>query len=172
MGRRPPRPGALPCETVTTLPDNLHQLPLLNPAEFPHCYVCGAGNADGLGLRVYRDGTDAVARYSPRPYQEGYPARFHGGLVGLLVDEMLVYAGAPHGVWGMTAKVRYWLRTPISMDAALELRGRLTQRGDRGFRAVVSIHSPDGTLAADGEGMCVVWNGSAPAPPHGAVPAP
>jgi hypothetical protein len=134
--------------------------------------VCGPTNPDGLGLRVYRDGTDAVARFVPRPSQEGYPDRFHGGLVGLLVDEMLVYAGAPHGVWGMTAKVRYWLRKPIALDAALELRGRLTQRSGRGFRAVVSLHLPDGSLAAEGEGMCVVWTGAAPAPPHGAVPAP
>ena len=42
----------------------------------------------------------------------GYPDRVHGGLIGMLVDEMLVYAGAPHGMWGMTAKVRYWLRRP------------------------------------------------------------
>ena len=157
---------------MSTLPDNFTELPLLNPTEFPHCFVCGPANADGLGLRVYRDDTDAVARYVPLPHQEGYPARFHGGLVGLLVDEMLVYAGAPHGIWGMTAKVRYWLRRPIAMDTPLELRGRLTQRSDRGFRAVVSIHTPDGRLAADGEGMCVVWTGAAPAPPHGAVPAP
>ncbi len=85
-------------------------------------------------------------------------------MVGLLVDEMLVYAGAPHGIWGMTAKVRYWLRQAIPMDADLELRGRLTQRSDRGFRAVVAIHVADGQLVAEGEGMCVAWNGETPGP--------
>lgn len=94
--------------------------------------------------------------------QEGYPKRFHGGLVGLLVDEMLVYAGAPHGVWGMTAKVRYSLRRPIPMDADLELRGRLIQTSARGFRAVVTVHRSDGQLVAEGDGTCVVWNGETP----------
>jgi hypothetical protein len=74
----------------------------------------------------------------------------------MLVDEMLVYAGAPHGVWGMTAKVRYWLRRPIPLGAELRLRSRLVQRTDRGFRAVVSIHLPGDVLAAEGEGMCVI----------------
>ena len=63
----------------------------------------------------------------------------------MLVDEMLVYAGAPHGLWGMTAKVRYWLRKPIPVGPELTLRGRLVQRSDRGFRAVVSVHLPDGS---------------------------
>ncbi len=146
---------------MSILPDNLDELPLLNPSAFPHCFVCGPDNPQGLHLRVYRDGTDAVATYTPCAHQEGYPERFHGGLIGLLVDEMLVYAGAPHGVWGVTAKVRYWLRRPIPVGTPLALRGRLTQRSDRGFRAVVAIHLPGDLLAAEGEGMCVLWTGCA-----------
>ena len=120
----------------------LDDLPLLNPPDFPDCLVCGPDNPEGLRLRIHRDGTDAVARYTPRTTQIGYPGRVHGGLIGMLVDEMLVYAGAPHGVWGMTAKVRYWLRRPIPLGAELALRSRLVQRTERGFRAVVSIHLP------------------------------
>jgi hypothetical protein len=56
----------------------------------------------------------------------------------------------------MTAKVRYWLRRPIPLGETLQLRGRLVQRSDRGFRAVVSIRLPDDQLAAEGEGMCVL----------------
>jgi acyl-coenzyme A thioesterase PaaI-like protein len=139
--------------------------PLLNPPEFPDCLVCGPANPDGLGLRIHRDGSDAVARFLPRATQIGYPERVHGGLIGMLVDEMLVYAGAAHGLWGMTAKVRYWLRRPIPVGNELTLRGRLVQRSERGFRAVVSVHLPDGALAAEGEGMCVIR--SAPlAPPN------
>lgn len=129
---------------------------LLNPPECPGCFVCGAENPEGLGLHVFRDGTDAVATFTPRPVHQGYPDRLHGGIVGLLVDEMLVYAGAPHGLWGMTAKVRYWVRRPIPLDATLRLRGRLIQRSDRGYRAVASIHLPGEVLAAEGEGMCVI----------------
>ncbi len=136
--------------------------PLLNPASCPGCFVCGSGNPSGLGLHIYRDGTDAVAEIRLEERLQGYPDRLHGGVVGLLVDEMLVYAGAPHGVWGMTAKVRYWLRKPIPLDAVLSLRGRLIQRSDRGYRAVVRVELPGGVLAAEGEGTCVVRRASTP----------
>lgn len=118
--------------------------------------MCGSDNPSGLGLHVYRDGTDAVAVFLPEERFQGYPDRLHGGIVGLLVDEMLVYAGAPHGVWGMTAKVRYWLRKPIPLDGGeITLRGRLIQQTERGYRAVVSVHAGD-DLVAEGEGMCVI----------------
>ena len=134
---------------------------MLNPPQCPDCFVCGPANPEGLHLVVYRDGTDAVATFTPRQTHSGYPERMHGGLIGMLVDEMLVYAGAPHGLWGMTAKVRYWVRRPIPLDASLTLRGRLVQRSDRGFRAVVSIHLPEDVLAAEGEGMCVLRRAAA-----------
>jgi acyl-coenzyme A thioesterase PaaI-like protein len=131
-------------------------LPLLNPPDITTCFVCGHDNEEGLALRVHRDGTDAVASFTSRPTHSGYPDRLHGGIVGLLVDEMLVYAGVAHGLVGVTAKVRYWLRRPIPVGETLHLRGRLTQRSDRGFRAVVSIRLPDEALVAEGEGMCVL----------------
>jgi hypothetical protein len=129
---------------------------LLNPPQCPECFGCGPANSRGLQLAIYEDGTDAVATFTPTADLSGYPDRLHGGIVGLLVDEMLVYAGAPHGLWGMTAKVRYWVRKPIPLGAALTLRSRMIQRSDRGFRATVAIHLPDDVLAAEGEGMCVL----------------
>jgi acyl-coenzyme A thioesterase PaaI-like protein len=131
-------------------------LPLLNPPDITTCFVCGGDNPEGLALRVHRDGTDAVARFTSRPAHSGYPDRLHGGIVGMLVDEMLVYAGVAHGLVGMTAKVRYWLRRPIPLGETIHLRGRLVQQSDRGFRAVVSIRLADDRLAAEGEGMCVL----------------
>ncbi len=122
----------------------------------PHCFGCGSANPRGLQLDIYQDGTDAVATFVATSDLGGWPERLHGGIVGLLVDEMLVYAGAPHDLWGMTAKVRYWMRKPIPFDVPLQLRSRMIQRSDRAFRATVTIHLPDDVLAAEGEGMCVL----------------
>ncbi len=131
------------------------QVPI-NVREYPHCFVCGSENPSGLGLHIYRDGFDAIASFTPGQTHQGYPDRLHGGLVGLLVDEMLVYAGAPYGLLAMTAKVRYWLRKPIPLGEPLALRSRLIQQSDRGYRATVTLHLPDDVLAAEGEGMCVL----------------
>lgn len=128
----------------------------LNANATPHCFGCGPSNPRGLQLEIFQDGTDAVATFRPTPDLGGWPDRLHGGVVGLLVDEMLVYAGAPHGLWGVTAKVRYWLRKPITFEDELTLRSRVIQQSQRGFRATVAIHLAEGALAAEGEGMCVL----------------
>ncbi|MFN8108624.1 MAG: hypothetical protein U0Y82_02075 [Thermoleophilia bacterium] len=134
-------------------------LPLLNPPEFPLCFVCGPDNPHGLHLRVHRDGEDAVAVHIPPPHQQGYPGRVHGGLAGMLVDELLVYAGVPHGLWGMTARVTYRLRAPLEPDLPMLVRGTLLSRSTGGFKARVTITRPDGVCAVEGEGTCVRWDG-------------
>src|SRR5262249_28094471 len=143
------------------------ELPVLNPPEVPHCFVCGPANPEGLGLVVRRDGTDAVAVFTPRPAYQGYPGRLHGGIVGMLVDEMLVYAGAPHGLWGMTAQSRHGVRRPVPLGRPLDLRGRVVQRGHRGFRAVVTVSDGD-QVVAEGEGMCVLLPRLPESPDQGA----
>jgi hypothetical protein len=67
-----------------------------------------------------------------------------------------VYAGVPHGLWGVTARVSYALRRPIPLGTPLTLRGQLTRRSARGFRATATARLPEGTLAAEGEVTCVV----------------
>ena len=128
---------------------------LLNPATFTHCFVCGLDNPRGLRLRIHRDGDTAVARHGPLPSEIGYPDRFHGGLVGLLVDEMLVYAGVCVGVWSMTARVSYRLREGIPPGTPIDIRAEVTRMRPRAFVAVVALRC-DGRLVAEGEGTCVV----------------
>lgn len=133
---------------------------LLNPPEFTGCFVCGMDNPDGLRLPIHQDGDDAVARYVPAAGQVGYPGRFHGGLVGLLVDELLVYAGVCHGLWSMTARVGYRLRAPIAVGEPVDLRARVTRHARGAFRAEVQVEC-GGRRVAEGEGLCVIHDAAA-----------
>lgn len=126
--------------------------------------MCGSANPDGLHLVVHRDGEEAVAHFSPEEVHQGYPGRFHGGLVGLLVDEMLVYAGLAQGLVGMTASVSYRLRRPTPLDGEIELRSRVDSRRSQGYKASVRLLVAD-ELVADGSGTCILL----PDPPEGLV---
>lgn len=114
---------------------------------------------------VHRDGEEAVARFMPKELHQGYPSRFHGGLVGLLVDEMLVYAGLARGLVGMTASVSYRLRAPAPLERELTLRSRVDSQSGRAYRASVEVAVED-RLVAEGSGTCVL----VPDPPPGLVP--
>jgi acyl-coenzyme A thioesterase PaaI-like protein len=104
---------------------------------------------------VYRDGDEAVAHFSPTQLHQGYPERFHGGLVGLLVDEMLVYAGLAQGLVGMTASVSYRLRKPTPLHSEIELRSKVDSRRSRGYKASVRLLVAD-QLVAEGNGTCLL----------------
>ena len=75
--------------------------------------------------------------------------------MGLLVDEMLVYAGVCVGVWSMTARVSYRLREGIPPGTPIDIRAEVTRMRPRAFVAVVALRC-DGRLVAEGEGTCVV----------------
>lgn len=98
----------------------------------------------------------------PKELHQGYPQRFHGGLIGLLVDEMLVYAGLAQGLVGMTASVSYRLRRPTPLDEQIELRSRVDLQRSQGYRASVQLLVGD-ELVAEGSGTCMLL----PNPPEG-----
>lgn len=56
------------------------------PDDFSHCYGCGRLNRDGLHVRTVWRGSDAVARFAPRPEHVAMPGFVYGGLIASLVD--------------------------------------------------------------------------------------
>jgi acyl-coenzyme A thioesterase PaaI-like protein len=54
------------------------------------CFGCGPTNARGLHIRSFpvpdRDGTEAVADWTPEPHHEAFPGVLNGGIIGALMD--------------------------------------------------------------------------------------
>ena len=52
-----------------------------------HCYGCGKNNENGLQLKSFWDGDQAVAEFLPEPFQcGGLPEIVYGGLIASLID--------------------------------------------------------------------------------------
>jgi acyl-coenzyme A thioesterase PaaI-like protein len=51
-----------------------------------YCYGCGRLNKDGLQLKSYWDGEEAVCRYTPKPYHTAIPGYVYGGLIASIID--------------------------------------------------------------------------------------
>ena len=51
-----------------------------------HCYGCGYLNEQGLQIKSYWDGEEAVCTYTPRPYHTAVPGYVYGGLITSLID--------------------------------------------------------------------------------------
>jgi acyl-coenzyme A thioesterase PaaI-like protein len=106
-----------------------------------HCWGCGSDNLDGLGLRSYWLGDEAVALWRPRPQHAAGPRHvLNGGIIAALIDCHSVctaYAatfqaedrpiGSDASIWFATAnlELRYLRPTPIA--ATLTLRARVVE---------------------------------------------
>ena len=55
--------------------------------EFAHCYGCGSLNPEGLQIKSYWDGEEAVCHFTPKPcHSGGVPGFAYGGLIASLID--------------------------------------------------------------------------------------
>jgi acyl-coenzyme A thioesterase PaaI-like protein len=56
------------------------------PESFAQCYGCGRLNEQGLQIKSYWDGEEAVCTFTPRPYHTAVPGVVYGGLIASLID--------------------------------------------------------------------------------------
>lgn len=137
------------------------------PEELSHCYGCGRLNEDGLCIKSFWDGDEAICHFQPRPYHTGPPGYVYGGLIASLIDcHSTATASAAAYRRGdrepgtapvpgyVTASLHVDYRKPTPIDAVLELRAHITEVGDRKI-IVASTLSVDGVVCAEGTVVAV-----------------
>ena len=54
---------------------------------YNHCWGCGPTNSQGLQLKSYWEGEEAVSAFQPQPYHMAGPAHFlNGGIIATIID--------------------------------------------------------------------------------------
>lgn len=85
---------------------------------------------------------------------QGPPGCVHGGIVGLLFDEMLGLANAAAGHIGMTVDLQVTYKSPTPLDAPLRFEARQSRTDGRKIWCTGTLHAGE-TLCATVEGMFV-----------------
>ena len=123
------------------------------------CFICGIKNIAGVHVRFYEPGDGTVlARFCGHEIHQGYPGRFHGGVLAGILDETLGRAiRLEHGddVRGVTAELTIRYRQPVPLETELEAVGRITAERSRLFEATGEVLLPDGTVAVEASGKFV-----------------
>lgn len=137
------------------------------PDEFSHCYGCGRLNASGHHIRTVWDGSEGVARFTPRPEHMALPGFVYGGLIASLVDCHAIgtAAAASEAASGgdigsgpaprfVTGSLNVTYLKPTPLGPPLELRARAREVGTRKVVVDVEVHA-GGVLTARGEVIAV-----------------
>jgi uncharacterized protein (TIGR00369 family) len=127
-----------------------------NPAN--HCFGCGGGNDFGMKLtfEVNRETGRASGRFLLGPRYGGGAGFVHGGVIAVLLDEVMGKISKLSEERAVTAELNIEYRKPVPTDREIVVSG--WQEGEKGrnrFR-IGEIHDVQGNLLARGRGRFVV----------------
>lgn len=121
---------------------------------FPECIVSGQANPMGIGIRVRRVGSEAVARIALGPAFEGAPGRAHGGIVAAIFDDTMGFVLTMERQPAFTGRLTVTYRAPTPMGEEIEFRARLVSRSER--KLIIRGEATWGpTTVAEAEGLFI-----------------
>lgn len=98
-----------------------------------------------------------VATFNARPDLQGTIGNLHGGIAGVALDEILVWAGIlQEQVLSVTGKLELRYRRPVGVAGVIDLRARVEER--RGNRLIISgsLDAGDGAESVTAKGLYLV----------------
>ena len=119
-------------------------------AEYGMCFACGEENPIGLHLHFFWIPNGVLAFFTPRPEHQSYNGRMHGGLVTVLLDEIMGnYLFKKEGVPAYTARIDLRFRQPVRIGETIRCEGHEVKRKGRLVVMEGVITNPDGSIAAE-----------------------
>lgn len=101
------------------------------------CFGCGPKNGQGLRIRSFAEGDDAVvAHWHAEPHHQAFPGVLNGGICGALLDchsnwaacwHLMRKAGATTPPCTVTADFAVTLKRPTPMDGDITLRAKVVE---------------------------------------------
>ena len=130
---------------------------LLKPDPANGCFGCGGANSRGLQLTFEQD--DATRRIRgrfslPADFQ-GAAGFIHGGIIAMLLDEVMSKANRFRKARAVTAELTVEYLRPVRVGQNLVIEGWETDAQGRNLFLAGEIRDADGTLLARGRGRFV-----------------
>lgn len=133
-----------------------------------HCWGCGRLNDDGLQLKSYWLGEEAVAIWEPQSYHAAGPLDVvNGGIMATIIDchsactaMAAAYqaegreVGTEPQIWCATASLQVTYLRPTPIDQPVELRAQVKEMGERKM-VVTCLALSGGEECARGEVVAV-----------------
>lgn len=117
--------------------------------------VSGSANPLSIGLRIGRDGDEALGIVTLQRGWEGAPGRSHGGIVAACIDETIGGLLPLLGEMAFTGELNIRYEAPCPMGVPLEFRAWLERRDGRKLH-ISCIGTADGAVFARAKSLFIV----------------
>ncbi len=120
------------------------------------CFACGGKNPIGLKLKFTLDKDDTLhTTFTPQKVHQGYRDIIHGGIIALILDEVMVNVPWKLGTQVVSAQLAVKLSRPVSVGETIRFEARITRRARKLIYTEAKATKQDGTAVASATGTCV-----------------
>ena len=130
----------------------------LKLADDSMCYVCGSDNAQGLRLQFrYPQKGKLTASVIFSKHHQGFQDIVHGGMIAMVLDEMMVNLAWKEGIPAVTAELTVRLKKTVKVGEKVHLEGWLDPSNIRkkAFPAHAEAKNTAGETLASASAVCV-----------------
>jgi acyl-coenzyme A thioesterase PaaI-like protein len=114
------------------------------------CFGCGQRNPSGLRMRFVDRGGQSVCEFAVPAEYQSWQGLVHGGLIALMLDEAVGWAGWHAGHPGLTGRLQVRYRQPLAVGEPVLVVGKVESVRRSLVNAVSHIErSGDGARIAD-----------------------
>jgi len=130
----------------------------LDPQPENACFGCGGANTRGMKLAFEQDNPRQriVGRFQLGEDYQGGSGFLHGGIIAVLLDEVMSKACRFHGEHAVTADLRVEYLKPIPVNQEIVVEGFVARRDGRQLYHEGEIRNQAGDLLARGQGRFVI----------------
>ncbi|MBZ5699645.1 MAG: PaaI family thioesterase [Acidobacteriia bacterium] len=130
----------------------------LDPKPENPCFGCGGANARGMQLAFEQNDERQriVGRFQLGDEYQGGSGFLHGGIIALLLDEVMGKASRFYGEHVVTADLRVEYLRPIRVDQEIVVEGFVARRDGRQLYHEGEIRNAAGNVLARGQGRFVI----------------
>ena len=131
---------------------------LIEPNPTNVCFGCGGGNARGMQLTFEQDDTarKIVGRFRLGAGYQGAFGIIHGGVIAVVLDEVMGKVCRFRGVRAVTAEMNIEYLKPVWVDADLVVEGYEKEMTGRSLHLVGEIKDASGNVLARSRGRFVI----------------
>ena len=121
------------------------------------CFGCGGRNPRGLKLKFTLDSRHRRihTRWVPSKEFQGYADIVHGGMIGLVLDELMVNLLWKLKLPSVTAEMTVRFFRPAPVGAPLECEAWIASEKGRLYGMEATSRTPKGQLVAQATAKCV-----------------
>ncbi len=119
------------------------------------CFACGPRNDIGLRLEFEPRGDEMVSTFLPRDCHQGYQGMVHGGILSVLLDEVMAHVLKQQGKKALTATMQVHFKQIARVGERLQIKGRLLRERGRMLELKAEVWTEEEELVASATGKWI-----------------